>query len=94
MLSLIVTFGLCFHARPELGASRQRIAAAAAATLIAVQLVADYWAFLYLAWVIPLLALTVFAQPALERSRVTPQSTVQRALATVQWHLDALNPRA
>jgi Glycosyltransferase family 87 len=94
VLSLIVTFGLCFHARPELGVSRQRIAAASAATLIAVQLVADYWAFLYLAWVIPLLALTVFAQPALERSRVTPQSTVQRALATVQWHLDALNPRA
>jgi hypothetical protein len=48
---------------PELAANRVRIAALAAAILLALQLVADYWAFLYVAWVVPLMAISLLAEP-------------------------------
>jgi Glycosyltransferase family 87 len=48
---------------PELAADRVRIAALAAAVLLALQLVADYWAFLYVAWVVPLMAISLLAEP-------------------------------
>ena len=49
---------------PELAADRVRIAALAAAILLALQLVADYWAFLYVAWVVPLMAISLLGEPA------------------------------
>jgi hypothetical protein len=32
--------------------------------LLALQLVADYWAFLYVAWVVPLMAMSLLGEPA------------------------------
>jgi hypothetical protein len=50
---------------PDLARDRGRMAALAAAILIALQLSADYWAFLYLVWFIPLLCVSLFgAEPA------------------------------
>jgi hypothetical protein len=40
------------------------MAALSAAILIGLQLSADYWAFLYLAWVMPLIGCSVLADPA------------------------------
>ena len=38
------------------------MAALCAAILIGIQLSADYWAFLYLAWVIPLIGVSVLSE--------------------------------
>ena len=46
---------------PELAHNRARMAALMAAILIALQLSADYWAFLYLAWVVPLVCVSLLA---------------------------------
>jgi Glycosyltransferase family 87 len=46
---------------PALADDRARMAALMAAILIALQLSADYWAFLYLAWVVPLVCFSLLA---------------------------------
>ncbi len=46
---------------PELARDRARMAALAAAILIGLQLAADYWAFLYLVWVAPMLCTSLLA---------------------------------
>ncbi len=61
-LALIAALTVRFHRAPELLEQRERLAAAAGAVLIAVQLAAYYWAFLYLVWVLPLFVLTVLGQ--------------------------------
>ncbi len=63
-LALVAAITWRLYREPRLAEQRERIGAAAAAVMIAVQLVANYWTFLYLAWVLPLLALTLFAQPS------------------------------
>jgi hypothetical protein len=45
-------------------AERRRMAALSAAILIGLQLSADYWAFLYLAWVMPLIGCSVLGESA------------------------------
>jgi hypothetical protein len=62
-LTLAVVAGTAVRVglRPALAEDRARIAAAAAAVLLALQLSADYWAFLYTCWAIPLLALALLA---------------------------------
>ncbi len=76
-LALIAALTVRFFRTPELVEQRERLAAAAAAVLIAVQLVADYWAFLYLVWVLPLFVLTVLGQrePAPAADPVTAPRT-------------------
>jgi hypothetical protein len=71
VLALIV--GACVRLRrdPEL-ATAERMSALAAAVLLGLQLAADYWAFLYLAWIVPLIALSVLADGE-------PVPTAQRA---------------
>ena len=54
LLALIVSAAVRFRRNPELANDRTRITAIAAAILIGLQLVAGYWAFLYLVWVVPL----------------------------------------
>jgi hypothetical protein len=51
-----------------LSSDRTRVAALAAAVLIGLQLTSDYWAFLYLVWVLPLLAMSVLGEPASARA--------------------------
>lgn len=71
-LALVVALALHLHRHPEL-AQRWRMAAAAGAVLIAAQLVTDYWAFLYLVWIVPLLALSALSA-ATEEAAAQPAS--------------------
>ncbi len=64
VLGLIATSVLWLRQQPQRAAERRRMAALSAAILIGLQLSADYWAFLYLAWVMPLLGTSVLAGPA------------------------------
>ena len=50
---------------PWIALDRVRMAALTAAILIGVQLAADYWAFLYVVWVIPLVGVSLLADPIL-----------------------------
>jgi hypothetical protein len=64
VLGLITASALVLFREPHLAADRRRMAALCAAILIGVQLSADYWAFLYLAWVLPLIACSVLSDCA------------------------------
>jgi hypothetical protein len=56
VLALLAAVVVKLRLTPSLGLDRVRMAAMAAAILIGLQLAADYWAFLYLVWVMPLVA--------------------------------------
>jgi hypothetical protein len=62
-----------------LAADPARIAAVSAAILIALELAASYWAFLYLAWIVPLLALSLFAPPTPARATAGDGGLVELA---------------
>ena len=64
VLALIAAAVVRLRRDPALAEDRQRIAALTVAILVGLQLVANYWAFLYLVWVVPLLAMSVLGQPA------------------------------
>lgn len=64
VLGLISGSAVWLRQHPHQASDRRRIAALSAAILIGLQLSADYWAFLYLAWVMPLLGCSVLAGPA------------------------------
>jgi len=75
VLGLIAGSALVLRREPHLAADRTRMAALCAAILIGIQLSADYWAFLYLAWVMPLIACSVLsaaeaAEPAADPAAV------------------------
>jgi hypothetical protein len=57
--------GACVRLRrePQLATS-QRLAAVSAAILIGLQLAADYWAFLYLVWIVPLIGVSLLTHRA------------------------------
>ena len=61
VLALIAGAAARLRGDRELTRDRARIAALSAAILLALQLVANYWTFLYLAWIVPLLSLSLFA---------------------------------
>jgi hypothetical protein len=63
-LALITGVSLELRRRPALAQDKGRVAALAGAVLIALQLVSNYWSFLYLAWFVPLLGLSLFAEPS------------------------------
>ncbi len=63
-LGLIAGAAIRFRARPELVDDRTRVAALSGAILISLELAAGYWAFLYLLWVVPLLAVSVLSPQA------------------------------
>lgn len=75
VLALLAAAVLQLRARPEWAEDRTRMAALAAAMLIGMQLAANYWAFLYLVWVVPLLGMSLLGErapePASERADVT-----------------------
>ncbi len=64
VLALIAGLTVTLRTRGEGMHDPRRLAGVAAAVLIAVQLAANYWAFLYLAWIIPLLVLSLLAPEA------------------------------
>jgi hypothetical protein len=61
VLGLVAASALWLHREPERATERRRMAALAAAILIGLQLAADYWAFLYLAWLLPLIVFSLLA---------------------------------
>ena len=75
VLGLIAGSTLLLRREPELAGDRRRMAALRAAIPIGLQLSADYWAFLYLAWIAPLIGGSVLsghavAEPADRRATV------------------------
>jgi hypothetical protein len=83
VLGLIAASVVWLRRNPRLAADRRRMAALSAAILIGLQLSADYWAFLYLAWVMPLIGSSVFAGPAAAEA-------VGETAATASGRLDAV----
>jgi hypothetical protein len=75
VLGLIGAAVVKLRQQPELARERDRMAALAAAILIGLQLAADYWAFLYLVWAVPL------AFSALLADRTEAQTADVRAAA-------------
>jgi hypothetical protein len=78
VLALIAGAAVRLRRDPALAGDRVRIAALAAAILIGLELAADYWAFLYVIWVVPLLSLSVLSdavpQPRSEPVRATSEA--------------------
>jgi hypothetical protein len=68
VLALVAGIVVRLRRAPELAAEPDRIAALAAAVLIALQLAANYWTFLYLSWVMPLVVLALLVEFAPTRS--------------------------
>lgn len=65
VIGLVIGAAVRLRRDPRLALDRTRIAALSGAVLIGLELAADYWAFLYLAWVVPLLVLGL-PEPAAE----------------------------
>lgn len=63
-LALIGAAVIRLRHEPELAEDPKRMAALSGAVLLALQLAANYWAFLYLVWVVPLLGLSLLAEPS------------------------------
>jgi hypothetical protein len=61
VLGLIAAAAVRLRQEPHLARDRARMAALSAAILIGIQLTADYWAFLYLVWVVPLASVSLLA---------------------------------
>jgi hypothetical protein len=78
-LALVAGATIRLATRPSWEQDTARMAALAGAILIALQLAANYWAFLYLAWAIPPVALSLWSEPAVE-SRV-PEPARRRIAA-------------
>jgi hypothetical protein len=65
VLGLVATATVRVWREPSLARDRGRMAALGAAILIGLQLSADYWAFLYLVWFVPLACVSLFgAEPS------------------------------
>lgn len=79
VLGLIAGAVVNLRRAPDLAQDRARMAALAAAILIGLQLTADYWAFLYLVWVVPLVSGALFADRAQEEP-IGSRAIVPRAL--------------
>jgi hypothetical protein len=63
VLGLLAAIVVRLRHEPELALDRPRMAALAAAILIGMQLAADYWAFLYLVWIVPVLCVSLLGEP-------------------------------
>lgn len=85
VLGLIAAATVRMWQEPGLASDQTRVAAVSAAVLIAIQLAANYWAFLYLVWVVPLISASLL-HPSLgarrRLARVPPDTaTLVPALA-------------
>ena len=80
VLGLIAAGALKLRREPALAADRSRMAALSGAILIGLQISANYWAFLYLAWVIPLAGVTLLADRIWEAEAVEAPATVRGLL--------------
>ncbi len=79
VLGLVAGAVVKLRREPELAADRARMAALTAAIVIGLQLAADYWAFLYLAWVVPLAVCGLYADRTEAQPAAAP-ATLPRSL--------------
>lgn len=70
VLGLIAGAVVRLWGAPQLAGDRMRMAALTAAILIGLQLAADYWAFLYLVWFVPLVCVSLFEPGLASAARV------------------------
>jgi hypothetical protein len=87
VLGLIAGAVVKLRRQPEIARDRNRMAALTASVLIGMQLAADYWAFLYLVWVIPLVCGALYADRAQEQpaaARATVPRSLEQAAAPAQ----------
>lgn len=77
-LALVAAAAVRLAGRPEWEGETARLAALAAAVLIALQLSANYWAFLYLIWTVPAVVMSLLTDPA---SAVAPVGAVRPPMA-------------
>lgn len=63
VLGLLTAAVVKLRRHPQVALDRSRMAAVAASILIGLQLAADYWAFLYLAWIVPALCVSLLGEP-------------------------------
>src|SRR5205807_1369517 len=61
VVGLVAGAAVTLRRDPAIAGDSARVAALAAAILLSLQLAADYWTFLYLVWVVPLLSVSLFA---------------------------------
>ncbi len=80
VLGLITAAVVRLRQTPELARDRSRMAALAAAILIGLQLAADYWAFLYLVWIAPVLCASLLADPRAPELGAEPVAQVSGQL--------------
>ena len=82
VLGLIAAAAITLWRRPGLARDRARMAALMATILIGLQLVADYWAFLYLVWFVPLVGSSLLADtvPAAEPARAAVPARAAEAV--------------
>ncbi len=79
VLGLIAAAVVKLRLEPELAQDRMRMAALVAAILIGLQLSADYWAFLYLAWIMPLVGVSLLGSPVGAAETVESRVSLGRA---------------
>ena len=80
VLGLIAAAAMKLRREPQLAADRARMAALSGAILIGLQVSANYWAFLYLAWVIPLAGITLLSDRVGAADLVAAPVSLRRSL--------------
>jgi hypothetical protein len=93
VLGLIAAAVVALRRDPALADQPVRMASLMAAILIGLQLSADYWAFLYLAWVVPMVVLSLLSERADvgALAGVSLPGQAHRSLAGVQAGIGRLN---
>ena len=79
VLGLIAAAVVKLRLEPELAHDRARMAALVAAILIGLQMSADYWAFLYLAWIMPMAGVSLLADRRAAAEAVEARAPLGRA---------------
>jgi hypothetical protein len=79
VLGLIAAAAVKLRQQPDLARDRARMAALTASILIGLQLAADYWAFLYLVWIVPLACAALYSDRTQEHP-VASRAAVSRSL--------------
>jgi Glycosyltransferase family 87 len=78
VLGLIAAAVVKLRLEPTLANDRTRMAALAAAILVGLQLSADYWAFLYLAWIVPMVGVSLLADRGAAAEPAEARASVNR----------------
>jgi hypothetical protein len=81
VVAMIAGVAIRLRREPALFVERQRVAALSAAVLLSLQLAADYWSFLYLVWIVPLIGLSLLATPETSPARGAVRAPRARQLA-------------